>query len=46
MMMMIDIRDLFPSNNQRLSGSVAEWLAFWTETQEGLRSNRSRNAVG
>ena len=27
-------------------GSVAEWLACWTEAQKGLGSNRSRDAVG
>ena len=27
-------------------GSVAEWLACWTQAQKGLGSNRSRNAVG
>ena len=27
-------------------GSVAEWLACWTQAQKGLRSNRSRDAVG
>ena len=26
-------------------GSVAEWLACWTQAQKGLGSNRSRNAV-
>ena len=26
--------------------SVAEWLACWTQTQKGLGSNRSRDAVG
>ena len=29
-----------------LGGSVAEWLACWTEAQKGPGSNRSRNAVG
>jgi len=28
------------------SGSVAEWLVCWTQAQEGLGSNRSRNVVG
>ena len=28
------------------SGSVAEWLACWTQAQKGLGSNRSRDAVG
>ena len=27
-------------------GSVAEWLAFWTQAQKGPGSNRSRDAVG
>jgi len=27
-------------------GSVAEWLACWTQAQNGLGSNRSRDAVG
>ena len=27
-------------------GSVAEWLACWTQAQKGLGSNCSRNAVG
>ena len=29
-----------------LDDSVAEWLACWTQTQKGLGSNRSRDAVG
>jgi len=28
------------------SGSVAEWLACWTQAQKGPGSNRSRDAVG
>jgi len=27
-------------------GSVAEWLACWTQAQKGLGSNRSRDAAG
>jgi len=27
-------------------GSVAEWLACWTQAQKGPSSNRSRDAVG
>jgi len=27
-------------------GSVAEWIACWTQAQKGLGSNRSRNAAG
>ena len=30
----------------RKGGSVAEWLACWTQAQKGLGSNRSRDAVG
>ena len=30
----------------QMGGSVAEWLACWTQAQKGLGSNRSRNAVG
>ena len=29
-----------------LGGSVAEWLACWTQAQKGLGSNRGRVAVG
>jgi len=29
-----------------VGGSVAEWLACWTQAQKGLGSNRSRDAVG
>ena len=29
-----------------LGGSVAEWLACWTQAQKGLCSNRSRDAIG
>jgi len=35
----------FPNSCIR-GGSVAEWLACWTQAQKGLGSNRSRNAVG
>jgi len=27
-------------------GSVAEWLACWTQAQKGPSSNRRRDAVG
>jgi len=27
-------------------GSVAQWLAYWTQAQKGLGSNRSRDAAG
>ena len=27
-------------------GSLAKWLACWTQVQKGLGSNRSRSAVG
>ena len=29
-----------------MGGSVAEWLARWTQAQKGPGSNRSRDAVG
>ena len=29
-----------------LGGSVAEWLACWTQEQKGPGSNRSHDAVG
>ena len=29
-----------------LGGSVAEWLACWTQAQKDLGSNRSRDTVG
>jgi len=29
-----------------LGGSVAEWLACWTQAQKGRGLNRSRDAVG
>ena len=31
---------------QIMGGSVAEWLACWTQAQKGPGSNRSRDAVG
>ena len=31
---------------QLVGGSVAEWLECWTQAQNGLGSNRSRDAVG
>jgi len=39
----IDIRSHFMLV---LLGSVAEWLACWTQAQKGPGSNRSRDAVG
>jgi len=30
---------------EALGGSVAEWLACWTQAQKGSGSNRSRDAV-
>jgi len=29
-----------------MGGSIAEWLACWTQAQKGMGSNRSRDAVG
>ena len=34
------------SSSQGTGGSVAEWLACWTQAQMGLGSNRSHNGVG
>ena len=31
--------------DDRPGGSVAEWLACWTQAQKGPGSNRSRDAV-
>jgi len=36
----------FGDANNPKGGSVAEWLACWTEAQKGPGSNRSRDAVG
>jgi len=35
----------YSSLHSDLGGSVAEWLACWTQMQKGLGSNRSRDAV-
>jgi len=35
----------FVSLVRRAGGSVAEWLACWTQAQKGPGSNRSRDAV-
>ena len=32
--------------SHKIGGSVAEWLACWTQAQKGPGSNRSRDAVG
>ena len=37
---------LFSINILTVGGSVAEYLACWTQTQKGPGSNRSRDAVG
>jgi len=34
------------TTNDHEGGSVAEWLACWTQAQKGPCSNRSRDAVG
>jgi len=36
----------FSTYSGLVGGSVAEWLACWTQAQKGLGSNRSRDAVG
>ena len=38
--------DLFLGGLLILGGSVAQWLACWTQAQKGQGSNRSRDAVG
>jgi len=35
-----------PYRKNATGGSVAEWLACWTQAQKGPGSNRSRDAVG
>jgi len=37
---------LLSSWSFEMGGSVAEWLACWTQVQYGPGSNRSRDAVG
>jgi len=34
------------SRDSLIGGSVAEWLACWTQAQKGPGSNRTRDAVG
>jgi len=36
----------FIGTARMVGGSVAEWLACWTQAQKGPGSNRSRDAVG
>ena len=36
---------LFHYAVQTMGGSVAKWLACWTQAQKGLDSNRSRDTV-
>ena len=36
----------FTESRFRLGGSVAEWIACWTQAQKGPGSNCSRDAVG
>ena len=40
------ILSAFTSTWHFMGGSVAEWLACWTQAQKGPGSNRSRDAVG
>jgi len=37
---------IMPLRTGNKGGSVAEWLACWTQAQKGLDTNRSRDAVG
>ena len=41
----ISVRYSRPSSIIAKDGSVAEWLACWTQAQKHLGSNRSLNAV-
>jgi len=36
----------YANSSEDGGGSVAAWLACWTQAQKGLSSNRSRDAVG
>jgi len=38
-------KNVFYSILKQRGGSVAEWLACWTQAQEGSGSNRIRDAV-
>jgi len=40
-----DVDAVTPVVSITWGGSVAEWLACWTQAQKGLCSNRSRNIV-
>ena len=40
------LRVFFVCSTKLSGGSVAEWLACWTQAQKGPGSNRSRDAVG
>jgi len=40
------LRARYPARGSIKGGSVAEWLACWTQAQKGPGSNRSRDAVG
>jgi len=42
----IGLLTVYPSYLVTVGGSVAEWLACWTQAQKGPGSNRSRDAVG
>ena len=41
---LITFRNIF--SGRLTGGSVAEWLACWTQAQKGFASNHSRDAVG
>jgi len=42
----VKLRNITSLGNVLGGGSVAEWLACWTQAQKGLGSHRSRDAVG
>jgi len=37
---------MFPACSDSTGGAVAEWLACWTQAQNGPGSNHSRDTVG
>jgi len=44
-LLFLEVTDLLNLMSYK-GGSVAEWLACWTQAQKGPGSNRNRNAVG
>jgi len=44
--LIVQVRSLLVAYSYVQVGSVAKWLACWTQAQKGPGSNRSRDAVG